>query len=151
MIKTIITNKKAFYNYFLDKKYIAGLQLLGNEVKSIRLGKVNLDNAYVIIRRNEVFVVNMIVSKYTFSNMFFYEEKRDKKLLLNKSEIFQIKNKIQIKSFVIVPTKIYNIKNLLKLEICLAKGKKKFDKRFILKEKDEKSQIKKIMNQNKYF
>ncbi|KND62485.1 SsrA-binding protein SmpB [Candidatus Phytoplasma phoenicium] len=145
MMKKIITNKKAFYDYFLEKKYLAGIQLLGNEVKSIRLGKVNLDNAYVHFKENELFVFNMTVFKYNFCNSFDYEEKRKKKLLLNKKEILQIKNKMQIKGFSIIPTKILIVRNLIKLEIYLAKGKKKYDKRFELKRKDDDLKIKKTL------
>ncbi|MDV3168171.1 MAG: SsrA-binding protein SmpB [Candidatus Phytoplasma stylosanthis] len=145
MIKTILTNKKAFYNYFLEKKYIAGIQLLGNEVKSIRLKKVNFDNSYINIENNEAFVFNMFIFKYDFSNKFDYEEKRKKKLLLKKKEILQIKNKIQIKDFSAIPVKIISDRNLLKLEIYLAKGKKKYDKRNLLKEKDDQLRIKKSL------
>lgn len=78
MIKIILNNKKAFYDYFLDKKYIAGIQLLGNEVKSIRLKKVNLQNSYIKIENNEIFVFNMFVEKYKFCNKFDYDDKRKK-------------------------------------------------------------------------
>ncbi|AYJ01314.1 SsrA-binding protein [Candidatus Phytoplasma ziziphi] len=146
MIKIILNNKKAFYDYFLDKKYIAGIQLLGNEVKSIRLKKVNLQNAYIKIENNEIFVFNMFVEKYEFCNKFDYDDKRKKKLLLNKREILQIKNKTQAKGLSIIPTKIISDRNLLKLEIYLARGKKKYDKRLILKKKDDDSKIKKTLS-----
>ncbi|MDV3167208.1 MAG: SsrA-binding protein SmpB [Vigna little leaf phytoplasma] len=148
-MRKIIINKKAIYDYFLEKKYLAGLQLLGNEVKSIRLGKVNLDNAYVHFEKDELFVVNMIVTKYNFCNNFDFEEKRLKKLLLNKREILQIKNKIKIKGFIVIPTKIISVRNLLKLEIYIAKGKKKYDKRLELKQKEDNLRIKK--NLDKYL
>ncbi|WCA22653.1 SsrA-binding protein SmpB [Candidatus Phytoplasma oryzae] len=152
MKKTIITNKKVFYNFFLEKKYLAGIKLLGNEVKSIRLGKVNLDNSYIILENNEVFVLNMLVSKYPFINSFLkYDEKRKKKLLLRKKEILQIKNIIQNKGFVIIPIKVFIYNNLLKLEIALAKGKKKYDKRFSIKEKEVELRIKKMIKKEDYY
>lgn len=145
MIKIILTNKKAFYDYFLDKKYVAGIQLLGNEVKAIRLKKVNIDNAYINIENNEIFVFNMFIDKYISCNNFDHDEKRKKKLLLKKREIFQIKSKIKIKGFSVVPVKIISERHLLKLEIYLARGKKKFDKRSILKKKDDDLKIKKTL------
>ncbi|WP_432729580.1 SsrA-binding protein ['Prunus avium' virescence phytoplasma] len=88
MIKIILNNKKAFYDYFLDKKYIAGIQLLGNEVKSIRLKKVNLQNAYIKIENNEIFVFNMFVEKYEFCNKFDYDDKRKKKTFAEQKRNF---------------------------------------------------------------
>ncbi|MEZ0180151.1 SsrA-binding protein SmpB ['Camptotheca acuminata' phytoplasma] len=143
MIKTILVNKKVSYDYFLEKKYVAGIQLLGNEVKSIRLKKVNFDNAYVNCENDEIFVYNMFISKYDFSNKFDFVENRKKKLLLKKREILQIKNKIKIKGLSVVPTKIISDRNLLKLEIYLVKGKKNYDKRVSLKKKDAVTRIKK--------
>ncbi|WP_341266827.1 SsrA-binding protein SmpB [Candidatus Phytoplasma fraxini] len=146
MIKTILINKKAFYDYFLEKKYVAGIKLLGNEVKAIRLKKVNLDNAYVNVENDEVFVFNMFIDKYVFCNTFDYDDKRKKKLLLKKREILQIKNKIQIKGLSVVPVKILSDRNLLKLEIYLVRGKKKYDKRAVLKKRDDDAKIKKTLS-----
>ncbi|WP_153369370.1 SsrA-binding protein SmpB [Candidatus Phytoplasma sacchari] len=152
MIKTIINNKKAIYNYFLEKKYVAGIKLLGYEVKSIRLGNVNLDNAYIKLYNNEVFIVNMFVSKYHLINTFYkYDEKRNRKLLLKKTEIFQIKQKIQSKGFFVIPTKVFIYKNLIKLEIYLSKSKKKYDKRQTIKEKEIELKIKKMIKNNTYY
>ncbi|MFR0367789.1 SsrA-binding protein SmpB [Candidatus Phytoplasma palmae] len=143
MHKTIFKNKKVFYNYFLDKKYLSGIQLFGNEVKSIRLGKVNLEHSYIQIEGSEIFILNMFIEKYIFCNFFDFDEKRKKKLLLKKKEILQIKNNIQKKGFSVVPTKILSVRNLLKLEIYLAKGKKKYDKRMSLRKKEDERRIKK--------
>ncbi|WBL31442.1 SsrA-binding protein SmpB [Candidatus Phytoplasma sacchari] len=152
MIKTIINNKKAIYNYFLEKKYVAGIKLLGYEVKSIRLGNVNLDNAYIKLYNNEIFILNMFVSKYHLINTFYkYDEKRNRKLLLKKTEIFQIKQKIQSKGFFVIPTKVFIYKNLIKLEIYLSKSKKKYDKRQTIKEKEIELKIKKMIKNNTYY
>ncbi|MDV3157438.1 MAG: SsrA-binding protein SmpB [Candidatus Phytoplasma australasiaticum] len=147
MKQKIIFNKKANYDYFLDKKYLAGIQLLGNEVKSIRLGQVHLDNSYVCIDNNELFVINMKITKYSCSNDFDYIDNRKKKLLLKKKEILQIKNKIKTHNLSIIPIKIFNQRNLFKLEIALARGKKKYDKRQDLKHKDELMYTKKILKE----
>ncbi|WP_349401824.1 tmRNA-binding protein SmpB [Candidatus Phytoplasma solani] len=150
-MKTIITNKKAFYDFFLEKKkYHAGIKLLGSEVKSIRLGKISLNNAYVCVKNEEIFVVNMVVLKYPFSCSLQYDEKRIKKLLLQKKEILQIQNKIKTQGFLVIPLKVYFEKNLVKVEIVLGKGKKKYDKRNRLKEKEANLSIQqtlKKMNQ----
>ncbi|MDV3190040.1 MAG: SsrA-binding protein SmpB [Candidatus Phytoplasma australasiaticum] len=145
MKQKVIFNKKANYDYFLDKKYSAGIQLLGNEVKSIRLGQVHLDNSYVCIDNNELFVINMKITKYSCSNDFDHIDNRKKKLLLKKKEILQIKNKIKTHNLAIIPIKIFNQHNLFKLEIALARGKKKYDKRQDLKNKDELMYTKKIL------
>ncbi|MDV3143666.1 MAG: SsrA-binding protein SmpB [Candidatus Phytoplasma australasiaticum] len=147
MKQKVIFNKKANYDYFLDKKYSAGIQLLGNEVKSIRLGQVHLDNSYVCIDNNELFVINMKITKYSCSNDFDHIDNRKKKLLLKKKEILQIKNKIKTHNLAIIPIKIFNQHNLFKLEIALARGKKKYDKRQDLKNKDELMYTKKILKE----
>ncbi|MDO7983639.1 MAG: SsrA-binding protein SmpB [Pigeon pea little leaf phytoplasma] len=147
MKQKVIFNKKANYDYFLDKKYSAGIQLLGNEVKSIRLGQVHLDNSYVCLDNNELFVINMKITKYSCSNDFDHIDNRKKKLLLKKKEILQIKNKIKTHNFVLIPIKIFNQHNLFKLEIALARGKKKYDKRQDLKHKDELMYTKKILKE----
>ncbi|CCP88247.1 SsrA-binding protein SmpB [Candidatus Phytoplasma solani] len=145
-MKTIVTNKKALYDYFLEKKkYHAGIQLLGSEVKSIRLGKTNFNNAYAYIKNEEIFIVNMVILKYPFSRSLDYDENRTKKLLLQKQEIIQINNKIKTQSLSIIPLKLYFDKNLVKIEIALAKGKKKYDKRNSLKEKEANLSIQKTL------
>ncbi|MBT1576623.1 SsrA-binding protein SmpB ['Elaeagnus angustifolia' witches'-broom phytoplasma] len=145
-MKTIITNKKAFYDYFLEKKkYQAGIKLLGSEVKSIRIGKINLLNSYIHIKNEEVFIVNMTILKYPFSCCLAYDENRTKKLLLQKHEIIQIQNKIKTEKLSVIPLKVYFNKNLVKLEIALAKGKKQHDKRNALKDFDAKLRIQKTL------
>ncbi|MDV3163056.1 MAG: SsrA-binding protein [Candidatus Phytoplasma australasiaticum] len=115
MKQKVIFNKKANYDYFLDKKYSAGIQLLGNEVKSIRLGQVHLDNSYVCIDNNELFVINMKITKYSCSNDFDHIDNRKKKLLLKKKEILKIKNKIKKHNLQIIQIKIYIQRNFFKL------------------------------------
>ncbi|MDO8167948.1 SsrA-binding protein SmpB [Candidatus Phytoplasma melaleucae] len=150
MMKNIIINKKVSYEYFLYKKYLAGVKLLGNEVKSIRLGQVNLDNSYVYFEGNELFIFNMRINKYNFSHFFNYEENRKKKLLLHKKEILQIKSQIQIKKMIVVLLRVFSDRNLLKLEIALARAKNKYDRRYELKKKDDELKIKKALKNIQY-
>ncbi|CAM11937.1 SsrA-binding protein [Candidatus Phytoplasma australiense] len=151
IMKTIATNKKAVFDFFLEKKkYHAGIKLLGNEVKSIRLGKISLNNSYAYIKNNEIFIVNLSILKYPFSCCMQYDENRTKKLLLRKQEIIQIQNKIKTQGFSVIPLKVYFEKNLVKVEIVLAKGKKKYDKRNSLKEKAAQLSIQKNLKKINY-
>ncbi len=136
--KIICSNKKANYEYFILDKYEAGIKLKGTEIKSIRAGKVSINEAYVEVKKGKVFIINMFIGKYDFGNIFNHEELRDKELLLNKSEIRKLANKIKLEGLTIVPTKAYFKGSLVKIEIALAKGKKNYDKRETIKERDEK-------------
>lgn len=144
-MKIVANNKKAFHEYNIDKKYEAGIILKGTEIKSIRMGKVNISDSYITIRNNEVYIVNMNISKYDKGNIFNHDEKRDRKLLLNKSEIIKLNNYIKQDGYTLVPLKVYFNKALVKVEIALGKGKKLYDKRQDLKEKDEKRRIQKAL------
>ena len=135
----ISSNKKAYFDFLLFDKFEAGICLLGTEIKSIRKHGANLKDSYVKIDDNlEMFLINCHISPYDFGNIFNHEPRRDRKLLLNKKEILKIQNKIKQEKYTIVPTKMYFRKSYLKVEIALAKGKKLFDKRASLKEKDQK-------------
>lgn len=134
-------NKKASFDYFLETRYEAGIELVGTEVKSIKLGKVSIKESFVRIIKNEVFILNMNVTGYEYGNIHNIDEKRDRKLLLNKKEIEKLKEKTSIKGYTIVPVSIYSKNRLVKVEIALAKGKKNYDKRESLKEKTIKREI----------
>jgi SsrA-binding protein len=137
-VKIVIENKKALFNFFILEKFQAGVVLLGTEIKSIRDGKISIQNAFCIIENNEIFIVNMHISQYKFGNIYNHDETRKKKLLLKKQEIIKIKNKI-LKGTTIVPLKVYLDKhNIAKIEIAIAKGKKLYDKRQAIKERDLK-------------
>jgi SsrA-binding protein len=146
-MKLIAQNKKARHDYFILETYEAGLQLLGSEIKSIRLGKVNLNDAFVSFRSGEAFVSNMHISKYDFSNRFNHEETRARKLLLHKKEIIKLYSQTKEQGHTIIPLKIYLKDGLAKVEIGLAKGKKDYDKRATLKEKDQDMRLKKVLKQ----
>lgn len=146
-MKIIVQNKKASHDYFLEAKYEVGIQLVGSEVKSIRLGKVNINDAFVQIRNGEAFIVNMHVAKYDFGNRYNHEETRTRKLLLHKIEINKLLSQSKEAGYALIPLKVYLKDGLIKLEIALAKGKKNYDKRETLKEKDMQLRIKKQMKQ----
>lgn len=134
-------NKKASFDYFLETRYEAGIELVGTEVKSIKHGKVSIKESFVRIIKNEVFILNMNVTGYEYGNIHNIDEKRARKLLLNKKEIEKLKEKTSIKGYTIVPVSIYSKNRLVKVEIALAKGKKNYDKRESLKEKTIKREI----------
>ena len=136
-MKIISTNRKAHYNYFIEQTFEAGLSLVGSEVKSIRQGHVSLTDAYVTIsKQSEMFVKNMYIKSYDKTTSFAPEEKKSRKLLLNKSEIRKLQNKVMEKGYTIVPLKIYLKGPLVKLEIALAKGKHTYNKKQELAKKD---------------
>ena len=135
-MKLICQNKKASFDYFLLDTYEAGIKLTGTEIKSIRAGKVNINDAYIVVRNGKVFIVNMFVAKYDLGNIFNHEERRSRELLLHKSQINKVSGKIQTEGITLVPTKLYFVDALVKVEFAIAKGKKLYDKREDLKRKD---------------
>jgi len=134
---TNIKYKKAYFNYEILEKYVAGLELKGTEIKSIREGKVNFNDAYCIFKNNELFVKGMHIAEYKMGNIFNHDPLRLKKLLLHKKELIKLKQKADEKGLTIIPLRIFiNNKGLAKLEIGLAKGKKLHDKRQSIKERE---------------
>lgn len=140
-MKILAQNKKAFHDYELIERIEAGIALKGTEVKSCKAGKVNLRDAYVRIKDNEALLLNMNISHYEQGNIMNHEPTRTRKLLLHRKEINKLIGKTQEKGFTIVPLKIYLVRNLVKIEIALAKGKQSHDKRNSIKEKDLKREI----------
>jgi len=134
-----IKNRKAEFEYFLLTKFTAGLVLTGTEIKSIRSGKANIQDAYCSFGNGELWVHNMHVSEYSHGSYNNHEAKRDRKLLLNKREIKKLLIKLNERGFTIIPTLLYiNENGYAKLDIALARGKKKYDKRESIKEKDNR-------------
>jgi SsrA-binding protein len=143
-MKIISKNKRVGYDFFLEEKFEAGIVLSGTEVKSLRGGKVKIDDAYVYIdAQGEVWIQNMNIAHYEFGNINNLPENRKRKLLLNRSEIIELKKGINLKSLTIVPTMIYFKDSRVKLEIALAKGKKLYDKR---EDKAKKEVSRKLKN-----
>ena len=137
-IKLIANNKKAYHDYFIDDKWEAGIELFGTEVKSIRMGKCSIKEAFVKIDKGEVYVYGMHISPYEKGNIFNKDPLRVRKLLMHKSEINKLIGKTKEKGMAIVPLKVYFSKSLVKVEIGLAKGKKLYDKRDDIAKKDQK-------------
>lgn len=146
--KIIQQNKKAFFDYFIEETFEAGLVLLGSEVKSIKLGKVNLKDSYCSIEKGEVFLKNCFVTSYEKGSYFNKDEKRPRKLLLHKFQINKLVGKVKEKGFTLIPTKIYFSGNYVKVQIALAKGKRLFDKRATIKEKEIKRNIERHIKEN---
>lgn len=149
-IKIISQNKKARFNYFLSDFLEAGIVLSGTEIKSIRLHNVNLDDAYVLIRNNQAYIINMNIPVYEKGTIFNHEPKRDRKLLLHKYEIRKLDAKVERKGFTLIPTKIYLKNGKAKIEIALGQGKKLFDKRETIKQRENQREINKIMKEKRY-
>lgn len=141
-----IVNRKASFLYFIEDTYEAGIVLKGTEIKSIRKGEANLKDSYVIIRNNEAYILNMFISKYEEGNINNHEETRNRKLLLNKQEIMKLKSKINIEGYTIVPLKIYIKRDNAKVLIGVGKGKKIYDKRESIKQKDIERNERKATN-----
>lgn len=137
-----IKNRKASYQYFLEDRYVAGIQLTGTEIKSIRTGKVSLADSYCSFKEEELFVISMHIAEYKMGTIYNHEPKRDRKLLLTRRELKKLYIKVREKGFTIIPTLLFiNEKGLAKLEIALAKGKHYYDKREDIKKKDIKREI----------
>lgn len=139
--KLIANNKKAYYDYFIEDKIEAGICLQGTEVKSLRLGKCSIKESYIKITNGEVFIIGMHIATYENGNIYNHEETRTRKLLLKKSEILKLQQQVDKNGYTLVPLRVYFSNQYAKVEIGLAKGKKKYDKRQSLKEKDMKRQI----------
>lgn len=141
MIKTIVSNKKAFFEYSILEKYEAGIQLLGTEVKSLRSGKCSISEGYIIEQGGELFVKNMNIPQYSHGNIHNHEPLRLRKLLLHKNEIEKLLRAQNEKGVTIVPLKVYLKGSLIKVELGLGRGKKLYDKRETIKERDSKRKL----------
>ena len=136
--KLIANNKKAYHDYFIEEKYEAGISLAGTEVKSLRMGRCSIKEAFIRIEHDEVFVYNMHISPYEKGNIFNKDPLRVRKLLLHRQEIRKIRGHITQKGYTIVPLSVYFSGSLVKVEIGLAKGKKLYDKRQDIAKKDQR-------------
>ena len=144
-----IKNKKASFEFEFIETYTAGIVLTGTEIKSIRLSKASIAEAYGLISKNEILIRNMYIQPYENGTHYNHQPRRDRKLLLNRSEINKIDRKIKSKGLTLVPVNLFiNKKGLAKVEIALAKGKKIYDKREDLKKKDAKREIEKKISNN---
>lgn len=147
MIKIITTNKKAYHDYFIEDTFEAGVELKGSEVKSIRLGNVNLKDSYAVIKDGEVFLMGAHVSPYEKGSHYNPEAKRSRRLLMHKAEIRKLNQKVKEKGYTLVVTKLYFKDALVKVELGLAKGKEGHDKRAVLKEREQKRDIERALKE----
>lgn len=143
--KIVCQNKKAFHDYSIEETVEAGIQLAGTEVKSLRDGKANLKDSYVLIKNSEVFLFNCHISPYSHGNIMNHEPLRTRKLLLHRKEIERIRGKALQKGYTLVPLKLYFKGSFAKVEIGLAKGKRLYEKRETIKERDAKRAIERAM------
>lgn len=142
-IKIIATNRKASFNYFLSEFTECGIVLMGTEIKSLRRHSCNIGDAYILIKNGEAEILNMHINPYEEGNIFNHDPLRTRKILMHKKEIYWFDEKVRKGGFTIVPTKIYFYKGKAKVEIALAKGKKLYDKRETIKQRDVERDIRK--------
>ena len=140
-IKIVATNKIAYHDYFIEDCIEAGIVLVGSEVKSIRLGQVNMKDTYCLIRGDEIELINLHISPYEKGSYFNVDSRRSRKLLLKKAEINKLRGKVEQKGYTLVPTKLYFKQGLVKVEIATAKGKELHDKRQSLQDKQQARQL----------
>lgn len=139
--RTLAENRKARHDYFIEEVYEAGIELIGTEVKSIRMGKVNLKESYAEIKDGEMFIVGMHISPYEMGNIFNRDPLRDRKLLLHKEEILKLQQLSQRDGYTLIPLSLYLKNGRVKLAVAVAKGKKNYDKRDALLEKAHKRDV----------
>ncbi len=140
-IQVITDNRKARHNYFLEDRFEAGMVLTGTEVKALRDGKANLQDAYAMFTRNELFLLNAHIAMYGFGNRANHETLRTRKLLLNRHELDKLQQKMDNKGYVLIPTKLYFKNGRAKCEVALAKGKKQHDKRDDIKKRESNREM----------
>ncbi len=139
-----IKNKKANFDYFIEETIECGIELKGTEIKSLRKGSGDLKDTFALIRNGEMFLHNMYIAKYEEGNIFNHDERRTRKLLLHKHEIKKLKEKVDREGYSLVPLKAYLVKNRVKVLLGVGKGKKLYDKRETIKERDLKREAQRI-------
>ena len=139
--KLLCTNKKAQFNYFLSDHQEAGIELLGSEIKSLRKNRCSLDDAFVIFKCNEAFILNMNIPVFQDRNVFSHEPRRTRKLLLHKNEIYYLMEQVKMKGYTVVPCRVILRRGLCKIQIALGKGKKNYDKREVIKAREDKIKV----------
>ncbi len=142
-IKLIANNKKAYFDYFIEDKYEAGISLAGTEVKSLRMGQCSIKEAFISVYNGEVYIQHMHISPYEKGNIFNKDPLRTRKLLLHKYEINKIMGQVKLKGYTLMPLRVYFKGSLVKIEIGLARGKKLYDKRQDIAKKDQNREAQK--------
>ncbi|MBR2138408.1 MAG: SsrA-binding protein SmpB [Bacilli bacterium] len=131
-----ILNRKANHDYFIKDTYECGIELKGTEIKSIRKSNANINDSYARIKNNEVYLTNMFIGKYEEGNIFNHDERRERKLLLHKKEIIKINYLVNTNKYTLIPLKLYFVRNKVKVLLGVCQGKKLYDKREAIKERD---------------
>ena len=149
-VKNIAENRKARHDYFIEDTYEAGIALVGTEVKSIRAGRVNIKDSYVKVKNGEAFVVGMHISPYEQGNIFNRDPFRERKLLLHKREIAKLRSLSEADGYSLIPLDLYLKDGLVKMTVSVAKGKKLYDKRHDIAERDAKRQIEQRRKESRY-
>lgn len=148
-VRIVATNRKAYHDYFIEDTFEAGVELQGYEVKSLRLNNVNLKDGFAIIKNGEAWLMNVHISPYKMATMFAVDARRNRRLLLHKSEINKLRIKVEQKGYTLVPTKIYFKEALVKVEIGVAKGKELHDKRDAIQERENKRKLDRVLKEYK--
>ena len=143
-----VYNRKARYDYFIEETYEAGIALTGTEIKSVRNGSVNIKDSYGIVKNNEVYLLNMFIAQYNEGNIFNHQETRTRKLLLHKKEIKKISEKLETKGLTLIPIRLYFKGKNLKVELGICRGKKNYDRRETIKERELNREINKQTKSN---
>ena len=133
-----IVNRKAKFDYYIEREIEAGIELKGTEIKSLRKGSADLKDSYIRIKNNEAFIINMYIAKYDEGNIFNHDERRERKLLLHKKEIIKLKSEIEEDGYTLIPIKAYLKGSVIKISVGVCRGKHSYDKRESIKEKDLK-------------
>lgn len=149
--KIIASNKKARFDYTIIDNIEAGIVLQGTEVKALREGRANLKDSYCAIERGELYMINSHISSYSCGGIYNHEPERKRKLLIKKKEIHKLQSKIREKGLTLIPLSLYFNKRLVKVDIALAKGKKAYDKREVIRKKEEKREISRIMKEKQRY
>jgi SsrA-binding protein len=147
--RIVCQNRKARHDYFIDEIYEAGIALLGPEVKSLRDGRASLKDAYARVKREELFLHNMHISPYPFAHHVTIDSTRTRKLLMHKREIKRLIGKTEEKGYSLIPLSIYLLRGIFKVELALAKGKRKYDKRHVLREREMKRELDQLKKGNR--
>ena len=148
-MKVISQNRKAYHDYHIEEAVESGIALLGTEVKSLREGRAHLKDSYVILKSGEAFLLNCHISPYSHGNIMNHEPIRTRKLLMHRKEIDRLRGKVEGKGYTLIPLKLYFKDSFVKVEIGLARGKKLFEKRDTIKEREAKREIEKAMKKSR--
>ncbi|MGC8780937.1 MAG: SsrA-binding protein SmpB [Anaerolineae bacterium] len=145
--KVVATNRKAYHDYFLEDTYEAGIVLTGTEIKSVRAGRVNLRDGFVQIRQGEAWLINVHISPYDFGNRENHEPRRERKLLLHRQEIRKLQSKVSERGWTIVPLRMYLRDGRAKVEIALVRGKRLYDKKDAIAERDAERELRRTIKE----